>query len=68
VATNVLSVARSPILGMSNSVSTWMGDYQGRPDAVNQDPFIGVDMATHNVCKNVRQKVDQSIENEKTSS
>jgi len=27
----------------SISVSTWMGDHQGRPDVVNLGPFIGVD-------------------------
>jgi len=26
------------------SVSTWMGDHQGRLDAVNLGPFVGVDL------------------------
>jgi len=28
----------------STSVSTWMGDRQGRPSAVNLCPFVGVDL------------------------
>jgi len=28
----------------STSVSTWMGDHQLRPSAVNQCPFVGVDL------------------------
>jgi len=44
VATKASSVARSPKLSTSSSVSTWMGDHQERLDAVNLDPFVGVDL------------------------
>jgi len=43
VATEASSVARSPKLGTSTSVSTWMGDHQGRPGALNLALFIDVD-------------------------
>jgi len=29
---------------MSTSVSTWMGDHQGRPEALNEGPFVGVNL------------------------
>jgi len=38
------SVVRSLKLSKSTSVSTWMGDRQGRPSAVNLCPFVGVDL------------------------
>jgi len=31
-------------LCMLTSVSTWMGDRQGRPSAINLCPFVGVDL------------------------
>jgi len=35
---------RSLKLATSTLVSTWMGDRQGRPSAVNLCPFVGVDL------------------------
>jgi hypothetical protein len=43
VATNACSVTRSLKL-TSTSVSTWMGDRQGKLCAVNLYPFVGVDV------------------------
>jgi len=42
VATKASPVARS--LKLRTVVSTWMGDRQGRPSAVNLCPFVGVDL------------------------
>jgi len=44
VATKASSVTRSLQLATSTSVSTWMGDHQGRPSAENLCPFVGVDI------------------------
>jgi len=29
---------------VTTSVSTWMGDHQGRPGTLNLDPLVGVDL------------------------